>query len=242
MSDELKKFKETWQKQSQSLIQSDHLSKEEIMDFISNQSRQVTAGYRKGLLFDIVWKALLTFSFLILAFLFNANGNMVIMNIVLMICTAVILLMQTKYYQHAALSDNADNSIKEFLKYKVEYFNRDFVKAIYLIALSGPLFFISSGLFYFYFKYGYVRPLDAEDYTVFGAGVLLAFLTSVIAQVRQYKFQLEQLTACLNDLDEKQISRIEQKKSRNRRIVNTLFWSGMIILILLAVTYFFATV
>jgi hypothetical protein len=240
MSNDLKKYKDAWQRSGSTMTQADQLNEEEIMDFINNQSRQVTAGYRKGLLFDIGFKALLTFSFLMLAFLYKENGNVVIMNTVFMIFTAAIMILQTKYYQHAALSDDADNSIKEFLKYKVDYFSKEFVKAIYFMALSSPIFFISGGLFYFYFKYGMIRAMDMEDYSVFAIGLTLSFLMSAIAQIRQHKFQLKQLNTCLNDLDEEQISRIEQDKKRNRRMVFMLFLSGIFIFIMVAIIYFFA--
>lgn len=237
MSTELEKYKNAWQLRSQTLVKSNQLTESEIMDFITSQSNSITTSFRRSLLFDICFKAALAVSFLILTYLFKASTNLILLNVVLALFSVTILLLQSKYYRGVPLIENPGNTLKEFLQAKVAYFNREFARAIYLTALSSPMLFLSGSMFYFYFKYGTVRPLDLDDYVVFAAGLSLSFVISAFAQIKQYRFQVEQLEACLSELDEEQINQLTQKKRRNQRVVLVLLFAGIFVTALLATLY-----
>jgi len=239
MNDNLNKYKKAWNTGSQVLTQQDQLSEEDILDFITTQSRDITAELRKSVLFDIFLKSLLALSFFILAILFKSSANLIILNIILIVFITSLIFLQSRYYHKASFGENAAISIKDYLHNRITFFDKEYIKAVYMIALSSPMVFFSGVLFYFYFSYGIIRPLDMEDYSVFAIGLLLSFLISSVAQIKQYRFQLEQLQRCLENLDEQKISRITLNKQHNKRLLYILFWAGFIVITLLVLLYAF---
>ncbi|MFQ5753618.1 MAG: hypothetical protein ACE5HI_16635 [bacterium] len=236
---QLQKYKKAWLGQSQTLIETNQLTEKQIMDFITRQSNSITTSYRRSLVFDMCFKAGLLVSFLLLAYLLRASSNLIVLNIVLMIASGTMLVLQSKFYREIGVSENQESAIKEFLESKVATFYKKFTKAIYLAALSNPLFFLSGSMFYFYFKYGTVRPMDLEDYLVFSAGLAMSFLIAVFAQLKQYNFQVQQLETCLKDFDEGKMNRFAAKKRKNQRLVLFLLGAGLFVFGLLVVSHFF---
>jgi hypothetical protein len=190
-------------------------------------------------LFDIFLKSLLALSFFILAILFKSSANLIILNIILIVFITSLIFLQSRYYRKATLGEDPGVSIKDYLHKRITFFDKEYIKAIYLVALSSPMVFFSGVLFYFYFRYGIIRPLDMEDYSVFAIGLLLSFLISSVAQIKQYRFQLEQLQSCLENLDEQKISRITLNRQRNKRLLYILFWAGFIVVTLLVLLFAF---
>ena len=240
MNDDLNKYKKAWYSGSRELTQRNRLSEEDIMDFITTQSRHILSGLQKSVIFDVILKTLLALSFFILAILFSSDVNLIIMNILLTVFMAGLILLQSKYYHKAAFGEDPGASIKDYLHNRLTFFDKEYIKVIYLVALSSPMFFFSGVLFYSYFKYGIIRPLDMEDYSVFAIGLLLSFIISSFAHVKQYRFQLDQLHRCLEDLDEQEINRIKLNKEGNKRLLYILFWAGFIIITLLVMLFVFS--
>lgn len=237
MSDILKKYRTAWQKQS--INESDQLKEAQIMDFIMNQSKSITTGYRRSLVFDICFKAVLLMSFLVLAYLLRANSNLVVLNIILMTISGGLLVLQSKHFRQTRVYVQPEHAMKEFLENSIAYFNKKMKRAIYLAALSNPLFFLCGSLFYFYFVYGTVRPLDLQDYLVFSSCVVLSFLIAAFAQIQQHIFQVKQLEACLNDLDDAKMNLLVTKKRKRQGLVMFLLWVGLLLFGLIAMSYFF---
>ena len=76
------------------------------------------------------------------------------------------------------------------------------MKSLYVGALSNSLIFLSGSLYYFYFKYGEIRPLDLTDYLVFGGAILIAYVLGAAVNLAAMKFQVRQLESCLQEIDE----------------------------------------
>lgn len=237
MVDNIKKYKDAWKNQSQSLVESEQLREEHIMDFIARESTGIVAKYRKSLLVDVYIKAGLLLSFVLLAFLLKATGALIGITLFLCLASGAMLVKQIKFYRDVGLAENQSSPIKDSLESKITYLKKRWTKAIYLAATSSPLFFLSGSLYYFYFKYGTVRPFDMDDYMVFFSGVTISFLLAVFAQLNEHYFQIRQLESCLNDLDEEAMNRFIDKKRTNRRLLLLLMGAGLVVLVVLFVFY-----
>jgi hypothetical protein len=239
MSTQLERYKEAWQRQSQTLVESDHLTEDHIMEFLASQSSSITSSYRKSLIFDMCLKALLLLSFLLLAYLLRGNGNLVVLNVALMITSGMMLALQSRFYREVGLLENRGGAIREFLESNISYFSNSFTRAIYLAALSSPLFFLSGAMFYFYFTYGTVRPLDFQDYLVLSAGLTLSFMVAAVAQIVPYRVQIRQLEDCLGDFDEGAVSKATIARRRKQQLVFFVFGTGLLLLGLFVMSRFF---
>ena len=149
MNEKLQKYKNAWQRQSQAQIETNQLKEKQIMDFISSQSNSIAAGYRRSLVFDMCLKTVLLVSFLLLAYLLNTNSNLVVLNAFLAIATGSMLVLQSKFYREASTTEVRESAIRDFLERNIAYFNRKFTKAIFMVASSSPLVFLSGSMFYF---------------------------------------------------------------------------------------------
>ena len=72
-------------------------------------------------------------------------------------------------------------------------------------------------LFYFYFKYGVIRPLQVGDILVFSIFCIAGFALGAFIQVKQYNFQVNQLEDCLrefglNGINEDTVKRHKKQK------------------------------
>jgi hypothetical protein len=102
-------------------------------------------------------------------------------------------------------------------------------------ALSNSLFILSGMLYYFYFKYGEIRPFQWDDYLVFGVALLIGFALGAFAQVKQHNFHVKQLENCLQEINEDKISTYTIREQRNKkRRISLIFLlalvSGLLVL------------
>ena len=121
----------------------------------------------------------------------------------------------------------SDPVIRTSLENKVKFYRQHFKKSLYVGALSNSLFILSGMLYYFYFKYGEIRPFAWDDYLVFGVTIILGFALGVYIQITQHSFQVKQLEDCLQDIDEDAMTTLTLRDQRNKR-------RRMIFIILLA--------
>jgi hypothetical protein len=128
--------------------------------------------------------------------------------------------------------------IRRSLEKRIDFYHKKYVKSLYIGALSNSLIFVSGSLYYFYFKYGEIRPLDLTDYLVFGGATLIAFILGAAVNIYHMNFQVKQLESCLAEIDEDSISELTLKKQKNKR--RRLFLIMLLALIsgLLLLAYF----
>jgi hypothetical protein len=76
-------------------------------------------------------------------------------------------------------------------------------------------------IYYFYFKYGEIRPFQWDDYLVFSLTMLIGFGLGVTVQIAQYRFQIRQLESCLQEIDEETMTTftIREQRNKKRRLV-----------------------
>ncbi|MBD3290509.1 hypothetical protein GF337_17020, partial [candidate division KSB1 bacterium] len=129
------------------------------MNFIEKQSIGISALFRKGLIVDFVLKSGVILSLILFIFLFRENLNMTAFNIAVILSTVILMIFQYKYFREIESVEDSSTGLREAIMKKIDYFNKKYVNAIYIAALSSPLLVISGMMYYFYLQYGRIRPL-----------------------------------------------------------------------------------
>ena len=120
----------------------------------------------------------------------------------------------------------------------IYFYRKRFVRALYAAAVSGSLVFYVGVLYFSWFRYGGIRPLDGEDYVVFITGLVLAFAINAIAQRWQLAFHVRELEFCLEELDTGTLSEQVLRQQRHRRLRLILMWTVWAVLGVLVLAWF----
>ena len=235
---DLERYKAAWKGESRFGRQA--LSAQEIKAVLKRESRTVTRQFRTGLLMDIVLKMVSAAALAGLLFLFRDNTAVSIMNTVVLAFTLFLLFLQWKTLQDVPRPQVAAESLRSGLEKMIRFYRERFLRALYIAAVTGSLVFYIGVLYYSWFKYGGIRPLDADDYIVFISGLLLAFAINAAAQRWQASFHVRELEACLQEIDAETLSRQHLRKQRHRRTRITLMWAVWATLGILVLAYFLA--
>jgi hypothetical protein len=105
-------------------------------------------------------------------------------------------------------------------------------------AVSNALIILSGILYYFFFKYGEIRPFQWDDYLVFSLTMLIGFGLGAAVQIAQHRFQIKQLESCLQEIDEDAISTLTLREQRNKRKRMILAFLLALVCGLLLLSYF----
>lgn len=214
------------------------LSQSDIEKFLQRKSKDITRLFKAGLSFDVVLKSILGASLVGIIFLFSDKQQMIIAISAILGLILWAIWFQLKMYKHIPQSAVSDSVIRTSLDSKIQFYHQRYVKSLYIGALSNSLVFVSGSLYYFYFKYGEIRPMDLVDYLVFGTAIIIAFVLGAVVQIAQHNFQVRQLESCLQEIDEDGISELSLKEQRNKKL--RLFFIALIALVcgLLLLAYF----
>lgn len=219
---DLDTIKAAWKNEKS--FEDQRLSEADIENFLGRKSRDISRLFRKGLLFDIVMKSVIGLSLLGILFLFRGNQSILLMISVVLLFTTWTIFYQWRKIGRIPESGGPDPVIRTSLENKVNYYYQHYIKSIYVGALSNSLFVLSGMLYYFYFKYGEIRPFQWDDYLVFALVLLLSFVIGAVAQVKQHNFQVKQLESCLQEIDEESISALTIRDQRNKKRRMTLLF------------------
>ena len=195
----------------------DHkLSEADIQGFLSGKSKDISQLFRKGLIFDIVLKSVLGVSLIGVFFLFRSNQSIILISSIIML---ILWAIRYQWLMIARIPEAtaSDPVIRTSLENKVKFYRQHFSKSLYVGALSNSLFILSGMLYYFYFKYGEIRPFTWDDYLVFGVTIIIGFALGAYVQIAQHNFQVKQLENCLEEIDEDTITTLTLREQRNKK-------------------------
>ena len=214
------------------------LSQSDIEKFLRKKSRDITQLFKKGLGFDVVLKSIMGASLIGIILLFSDNLALVISMIVLLGLNLWAIWFQVNMYRRIPQTDMSTPAIRSSLEKRIQFYHQHYIKSLYIGALSNVLVFVSGSLYYFYFKYGEIRPLDLVDIVVFGTAIIIAFVFGAVIQIAQHNFQVKQLESCLQEIDEDSITVLTLKEQRNKKL--RLFFIALLALVcgLLLLAYF----
>jgi len=212
------------------------LSETEIKKVLNKKSKSITSLFRLGLTIDIALKLILGISFIGIIWLFFNDPGVIVLGIVSIVTIVSLLIFQIKTYKKIPQEKGHPESLRNLLESKINFYRLRYFKSVYIVAFSNPLIFISGMLYYFYFKYGEIRPLQIDDYLVFSAACIIGFAFGAFVQIKQYNFQIRQLEVCLTEIDENTINELTLKKLNKQRLRVFVIFILVLVLGLLLLT------
>jgi len=231
---DLGKYKSAW-KTEQSLVE-EKLSRIQIQEFMQSASKNISELFKKGLIIDIIIKVLLTLSFCVLLVLYSNQYRIQLIDAVFILLAIMCTVFQIKVYKKIPDIKNADQNIKSLLYSYIDFYNSKFVISLILTSLTSSLFFISGALYYFYYKYGTIRPFQFDDYLVFGIIIALGFVFSAFVQRKNFNFHIHQLEKSLaeieqDSIDDSKLKHYKKLNTRNLILYSIILFIGLLLLI-----------
>ena len=233
---DLDKIKTAW-KNEQS-FEDQRLSESDIERFLSKKSKDISQLFKMGLIVDISLKTLVVISFVGIIILFKGNLNVVFL------ASAIILgLLWAIRYQWLMIgkipqSRTSEHVIRTSLEEKISFYHQKYTYSLYVGALSNALIILAGMLYYFFFKYGEIRPFQWDDYLVFSLTMLIGFGLGAAVQIAQHRFQIKQLESCLREIDEDVIGTLTLREQRNKKRRMVLAFLLALVCGLLLLSYF----
>ena len=216
---DLNKYQLAWKNEKS--FRAEKLSEIEIHNFMKSASK-IVGQYKRSLIFDIVFKGLLLISFIVLIFLLENQSIATLTNSFFIFIATFGIIWQTKVYKRVDKISVVNAHLKRLLRAYIDFYNGQYVKSIFVSALSSTLFFLSGSLFYLYFKYGQIPFFELDDFIVLTVGIILSYGVSAFAQIKQNKYQIMQLESCLIEIEENTMDASNIKKYKANRIKNLL--------------------
>jgi hypothetical protein len=209
------KYKAAWK--SEQSFKKRTLSEEDIQSFLKKNSKAINKLFKKSLFFDIVLKSIIGVSFIIIAVLFSSNMIVLVTSMLMFAGIIMAISFQGRMLKKIPNVDYARDNLKKVLEISINFYKNKYRNSLYVGALSNSLFVISGILYYFYFKYGEVRPFETDDYIVSGIVIIISFIFGAYVQIKQHNFQILQLEVCLTEINENTLNDLTIKNQKVRR-------------------------
>jgi len=229
--EELKKYQLAWK--TENSFSEVKLTDTEIQSFMNSTSK-VVVQYKRSIGFDIIFKFILIVSFLVLM-VFLKNQSIFVITIPLLILIAIIgIIWQIKVNKALNTISFKNNLLKDLLQSQINFYKKIYVKSILVSAFSSSLLFISGSLFYMHIKYKQIPTFEIDDIIVLSLGIILSYVFSSYAQLRQNRFQISQLESCLVEIEDNTINTSTLKKYkfnslRNKILIGVLLITGLVL-------------
>lgn len=233
---DLEQYKSAWK--NEQAFNEIKLSQEDIQKYLKSSSKSISRLFLSGLKTDIFLKSLLFASFAGLILLFAGEILLVWINIALMAITLLGIVFQYLCIKKIPGVDRVSANMKTILERKISYYYKYHVKALIVGAFSNSLVVISGMMYFFYYRYNGIRPLEAEDYLVLGGIIVLSFVLGLFVQLKQHSFHIKQLEMCLDEINEDTLTQHTLNVQKNRRNRNILIGIFALVAGLLLLSYF----
>jgi len=227
-NNELEKYRLVWNKEKN--FDQNILSDQEVRQYLGKRSKSLINTFRISLLFDIVLKALLGLSTLVLVLLYLKSTGVLFACLIVISAIFYLLSQQVRIFSKIPGQSEFAADLKSFLKMEIEFYRTIYYRTVYLAALSNPLIVIIGALFWYYFRHSGIISLQFIDYLVIILICVAGFAIAAFVQSRQFSFQIGQLEECLDELDASGLDVQVLKKRRQRQ--RLMFVVFLLILIL----------
>ena len=233
---DLEHYRTSWR--AESTFGGPELDPEQIEAVLRRESKSTSRQFRTALWLDIGLKGLAAAALLGLLVLYRGYGGVSLLHAAVFAVTLFLLFLQWKTLRNVPPEGLAAASLRDCMQAFIHFYREEFLRALYVGAVSGSLVFYVGVFYYSWFRYGGLRPLEVDDYVVFVTGLLLAFGINAAAQRWQAGFQVRELEACLAEIDADTLTgkSARQRHFRRRKIV--LMWLVSAVLGLLLLGYF----
>jgi hypothetical protein len=233
---DLEKYKTSWKKEP--AFQATLLSKQDVLKFMQTSSKNLISMFKKGLIFDIVLKCILFILVLILIVMTSDLTLTVYVNLFIQSLILLSMGWQISIFKKLPIKESESQNALGQLNTYIAFYYKYYVYSIFNSALSSVLLFLIGSMFYLHFKYGHIPSLDFEDLIVLSIFIILGFGLSYYAQIKQTTFHIDQLKACVKDIEtdtlsENSVHTYRRNRLRNLIMISILFLVGILLLIYL---------
>lgn len=225
---DIEKYRDSWKNERS--FNEKKLSQSEISEFIRTASKSIVVLYRKGLLFDIFYKLILLVSIIVLISMTRDQTSWFYINLFLGSLLILGIAYQRRILTKIPNRNHVGQNFLGLLRGDINYFYKFYIISIFIGASSNAIFFLIGSLYYLHFKYQEIPNFDVHDIIVLGIGLILSYGIGAFVQLKQNKFQVNQLEVRLKEVEENSITQQSlevYKKSKNRN--NVLIIIGLII-------------
>jgi hypothetical protein len=209
------KYKAAWK--SEQGFAKNTLTEADIQGFLKRRSKEIYKLFKKGLIFDIVLKSVIGASFIVLSIMVFSSMKIVVISSLMIVGIIAASFFQAGMLNKIPYADYAEDNLRKVLEGTISFYKNKYIRSLYVAALSNTLFIISGMLYYFYFKYGELRPFETDDYVVFGLVFIISFVFGAFMQIKLHNFHIRQLEQCLTEIDENIINELTIKRQNRRR-------------------------
>jgi hypothetical protein len=234
----LENYRSAWRQEQSFGIRP--LGRDEINAVLKKESKSMVQQFRTGLVLDMAIKGVLALALAGVLFLVPASATLSSLNAAVLALTLFLMFLQSITLREVPRPGLIGNNLRNYLAEITWFYRKRFVRALYVAAVSGSLVFYVGVLYYVWLKYGGLRPLDVEDYVVFGIGLVLAFAINAAAQLWQSGFHMRELEACLYEIDVEALAEHQVRRRRIKRQKINMMWLMWLVLGLLVLVWFLA--
>jgi ABC-type multidrug transport system fused ATPase/permease subunit len=231
------KLKAMWNK-TESLESGSLYNSQLIQKYLSGRSNDISRKMRNMIRFDMVVKALIACVFGVDMYFFYGSANIVLVSFLAILILIPMIIYERKMMVRFDKAAGQGQNLRENLSSMLSYLKTKFTSTLLAISITYLFVFISGSLIYFYFAYGYVRPLDYLDVVVFTGFIMIGIVFNFIVNRGQVKYQIRHLENCLSDLNDQALPLAEEmiesqrKQDRaNKLILGVLLIFGFLLLI-----------
>ena len=233
---DLEKYKSVWKNERS--FDERKLSENEILKFMKSSSKSIVSLFKRGLIFDIIFKIALLVSLVFLFFIIPNQNSFKYLSIFIILIDIIGIVYQMNVLNTILHNNKESQSVADKLHDYIDFYHNRYIKSIYIGALSSSLLFLTGSIYYFYFKYQELPKFEIDDFVVLSIGIFLSYGLSAFVQLKQNNFRIKQLEKSLKEIDENTFTEQVAESYKSRRIRNILFISillciGLLLLIFL---------
>ncbi|MEJ2385622.1 MAG: hypothetical protein P8Y54_14770, partial [Xanthomonadales bacterium] len=173
-----------------------------IDTLLRRQSRDIRRQFRVALLMDIVLKAVIAVALAGVLLLYRQNAGLTVLHTMVLLVTVLAIGFERAVLSAIPGAAVAGGSVRGGLEAMLDYYRGRFVRALYSIGLSGPLFFYAGVFCFLWYRHGGLRPVDGTDLAVFIGGLAIAYILNAGAPRAQFRLFVSEVQECLREISE----------------------------------------
>jgi len=235
----LENLKNIWEESKKRELNKNVMTMEKLTEILSTRTDSVTSKMKNGVMMSIGMELLLIAGASNLIFSYSFDITSLVTGLVIITILFVFFIFSLGQYRNVRLMENSEESVRDTLIRRINFFKIGYRWVILSIALSGAFVYIIGSATYFNIKYGQIR-MDSSDLLVHGTFLLIALVIGLVANTKEHNQYLHELEVSLADLDNREISPVsdQQQEDRRRRIWMFVAGLGLIFLALIILFLF----
>ena len=232
-----------WEKAGNTIKNQQQLNKGKMETLLSKTSTEYTAGIKKLLKADAVFKVILIFGFIAVTALNLTNVFVLIANLICIVIGTMSIRQDRKLIEALDEFQDVKGNIRNHIEKEIRYYQSNMFRLPFALSISVFLFYVLGSLIYHGIQYETIRPIeDLTDGIVLISFLLFSVILSFAVYYPYFISRINFLQKLLNDIDQDELVNdlIEHQKSKRRKtiiVTSILILLGVLVLISLIIVY-----